>query len=177
MNALQQLKQLDTELDNIGKTAPIELGNAIERLHHIDKVLDKTNLGFRLFERLFYSSPIGIAVIDNQQRFKMANAIFCETVGYSEDELKGLTWLDITHDDDTRLDLSLAEKTQAGQYTAYRMSKRYICKDGSTVKLLLFVTSFMHPVDGQVCYLSHIIPEKLLGKFAVQFEDIAKVEH
>jgi diguanylate cyclase (GGDEF)-like protein/PAS domain S-box-containing protein len=56
---------------------------------------------------------------------------------YTEDELLKLTFQDITHPDDLELDLHHLEALTAGRIPSYQMEKRYFCKDGSIIWIVL----------------------------------------
>ncbi len=46
------------------------------------------------------NAPIGIATSDSNKFFLSANKSFCRILGFSEDELRKLTFKEITHPDD-----------------------------------------------------------------------------
>src|SRR5881398_395429 len=47
--------------------------------------------------QIFQEAPIGMAVVGLDEKFLQANSELCQMVGFSEDELKQRTALDITH--------------------------------------------------------------------------------
>ncbi len=85
-----------------------------------------------LFPVAFENAPIGMAITAAEGRILRANAAFCTLVGYSEDELVGMTWKEFTHPDD--LDRNLALYHQAVEHLVdYEIEKRYVRKDGTVV--------------------------------------------
>ncbi len=62
-----------------------------------------------------------------------ANRAMCTMLGYTEDELKQLTFREITHPDDLEGGLAFVQETLAGRRTSFRTTKRYLHADGSIV--------------------------------------------
>jgi two-component system, OmpR family, phosphate regulon sensor histidine kinase PhoR len=54
-------------------------------------------------------------------------------LGYDPDVMATLTFQDITHPDDLAIDLRLVDQALAGEINSYRITKRYVCADGSVV--------------------------------------------
>lgn len=82
------------------------------------------------FRAVFDAAPIGIAFAHPDGRFFKFNQVFCNMLGYSEAELLGRDFFDITHTEDWEANRILAERTLAGEMTSYRMKTRYLDKDG-----------------------------------------------
>ena len=68
------------------------------------------------------------------------NEALCTITGYSEPELRELTFQEITHPDDLEADLDLVRQTISGEIDTYAMEKRYLHKDGHVVWVLLSVS-------------------------------------
>jgi PAS domain S-box-containing protein len=82
---------------------------------------------------VFDDAPIGMALTGKDYRFVRANRAFCTMVGYSEEELKNLTFGEITHPEDRGADEQHADRLFSGEIGAYKRRKRYIRKDGAVV--------------------------------------------
>ena len=83
------------------------------------------------FRLAFENGPVGMVIGGLDYRFRKANKAFCEMTGYSEEELKQLTFLDITHPDDVEESERRARElfsSEAAQ--GYSLEKRYIRKNG-----------------------------------------------
>jgi PAS domain S-box-containing protein len=101
-----------------------------------------------LFENAFHHAAIGMALVGLNGEFLKVNHSLCELVGYPEEELKALTFQDITFPDDLGTDLAYVAQLVAGEIQSYRMEKRYITKAGTIVWILLSV-SLVRAADGQ----------------------------
>jgi PAS domain S-box-containing protein len=103
------------------------------------------------FRGAFDYTAIGMAMVGLDGRWLGVNRSLCEIVGYSEEELLGLTFQDITHPDDLDADLAHARAMMDGTIRYYHMEKRYLRKDGQIVFILLSV-SLVHDADGNPLY-------------------------
>ncbi len=87
------------------------------------------------FSLAFVNAPIGMAIVGLNLRLLRVNRALCETLGYSQRELREHTLLDITHPDDRRKDSVLAGQLLRGEIPSYRLEKRFITKDGTLIWL------------------------------------------
>ena len=92
------------------------------------------------WRRVFETSSVGIATSDENLHVSTANAAFQRIVGYSEDELRQMRWIDLTHEDDRSATEELVGSLLDQQILAYNMEKRYRRKDGETVWVNVYNT-------------------------------------
>lgn len=85
------------------------------------------------FANAFKHSPHGMAFVSLDGRWLRANKALCTMVGYSEEELRALTFKDISHPDDLPDDLEQVRAMIAGKTDAYNKVKRYYAKDGRLI--------------------------------------------
>jgi diguanylate cyclase (GGDEF)-like protein/PAS domain S-box-containing protein len=85
--------------------------------------------------RLFYDLPfVGLAVTSpSSKRWLQVNDYMCEMLGYSREELLGLAWTETTHPDDLPANLALFKRLAAGEFDAFQLLKRFVCKGGAIV--------------------------------------------
>jgi PAS domain S-box-containing protein len=95
----------------------------------------------------FEHAAVGIANVGLDGRWLRVNRRFEEILGYSEDELRSLSYADITHPDDVGEALGLADRLIRGEVRVYAMEKRYVRKDGRTTWVNL-TTSLVNDPDG-----------------------------
>jgi PAS domain S-box-containing protein len=80
------------------------------------------------------TAPIGIITFGSgHRRYVTANQSFQQMTGYTEDELRNLTPLDITHEDDRAALRKHIDRIVSGGERSYRIEKRYRRKEGETV--------------------------------------------
>ena len=83
------------------------------------------------FRRIFEDGPLGMAILNKDYRFVVANPLLCEMLGYTAEELLAMTFVDITDPVHVDQDLAEVKKLYTGEIAVYRTEKRYIKKDGS----------------------------------------------
>ncbi|HKS75909.1 MAG TPA: PAS domain S-box protein [Terriglobales bacterium] len=92
--------------------------------------------GFRV---TFEEAAIGMAHVAVDGRWLRINRKLCEIVGYSREELLGMTFQDITYPEDLDSDLAHVQELLSGKAQRYSMEKRYVRKDRSLVWINLSV--------------------------------------
>jgi PAS domain S-box-containing protein len=83
------------------------------------------------FRQAFEDAPIGMAIVDFEYRLRRVNSALCRALDYPAAELLDQRFVDITHADDIRRDVELANQLFRGEIPSYRIEKRLIKKDGS----------------------------------------------
>ncbi|MCB9025326.1 MAG: PAS domain S-box protein [Bdellovibrionaceae bacterium] len=106
---------------------------AFEDITEKNKSINLMEASGRIFRLLFQNAPIGITMIGPENEFIGVNEAFCQLLGYSEAELLGLTFLDISFEDDRERNLQLKEKLFLGEIFSFKIEKRYLKKDGSAI--------------------------------------------
>ncbi|HEU4326650.1 MAG TPA: PAS domain S-box protein [Roseiflexaceae bacterium] len=112
------------------------------------RIEEDLRLSEERFRNAFTFASIGMALIGLDGRWLQVNRAVSAITGYSEAELLGMTFQDITHPDDLSSDLAQVESLLRGESTAFQMEKRYIRKDGQTVWILLSA-SLVRDAQGQ----------------------------
>ncbi len=104
-----------------------------------------------LFRRAFDDATIGMTQASPDSRILRANRAFAEMLGYTREELVGMTVDELTHPDDRAANRALVRGVRAGERDSYELRKRYLRKDGGVVWALLSATVTRGP-DGSPLY-------------------------
>ena len=113
---LSQQKRIATELDQRVVQRTAELAAAEER-----------------WRSVFENSAIGVALTDLNGRFLAANPVYEKMLGYTEEELRKLSFLDVTHEADLEPNRTLIGELLAGTRRQFQIEKQYRRKNGSLV--------------------------------------------
>jgi PAS domain S-box-containing protein len=108
------------------------------------------------FRKAFQFSAIGMALVGLDGHWLKVNDSLCQIVGYSEQELLGKTFQDITHPEDIQSDLGYLSQLLAGKIDHYRKEKRYFHKDGHVVWIRLSVSLIRDAQDNPIHFVSQI---------------------
>jgi PAS domain S-box-containing protein len=88
------------------------------------------------FKQLFEFSPLGMAQVDEHGRFHQANPAFAGLIGYTVDELRSMSYWDITHADYLEEQKSSIERLdRTGSFGPF--DKEYVHKDGRRIPVRL----------------------------------------
>jgi PAS domain S-box-containing protein len=108
------------------------------------------------FRSAFDHAAIGMAILSLENRFVKVNAVFCEMLGYSERELRSLTFPQITHPDDLNGNLEQRERLMRGEVQSYQLEKRYLTKRGEAVWILINVALVRDRSDRPLYFVTQI---------------------
>ena len=79
-------------------------------------------------------APFPTAISDLGGRIIYVNQIFCDFLGYTQEELIGLTVGMLSHEEDHQQEVKKGNMVLSGKHNAFQIEKRYLCKDGSIKK-------------------------------------------
>jgi PAS domain S-box-containing protein len=82
------------------------------------------------FRAVFDAAPLGIAIADPDGYFIETNKAFHRLLGYAPQDIKGLTFVDITHPSDRQETARLSLEARNGTINAYETENRYLKKNG-----------------------------------------------
>ena len=102
--------------------------------------------------RLFFERQlVGMGIASPRKGWLQVNDKLCEITGYSREEMKRLTWAEMTYPEDLESDASQFELLLKGEIEGYTLEKRFVRKDGSIVFTNLSV-GCVRRAGGQVDY-------------------------
>jgi PAS domain S-box-containing protein len=131
-----------------------EQGRAVRMAGSITDITERKRAGEALreseaqFRAIFENAAIGVSLANLSGRLVKCNPALQRLLGYSEAELQGMTFAEITHPDDVNADLRLYHGLVAGEFKDYQIEKRYIHKRGKAVWVRLTV-SLVRPPSGE----------------------------
>jgi PAS domain S-box-containing protein len=82
---------------------------------------------------VFENSAIGVALTDHNGRFLTTNHVFQAMMGYTEEELRALHILDLTHEDYRQANWALITELLEGTRRQFQIEKQHRRKDGSLI--------------------------------------------
>jgi PAS domain S-box-containing protein len=86
------------------------------------------------FRAMFEVASVGIVQVNPVDgRFIRCNDKYCHITGYSQQDLAGHAFRDLTHPDDRETDWQIFSQAARGETANYLNEKRYVRKDGSMI--------------------------------------------
>jgi PAS domain S-box-containing protein len=144
-------------LDVLGRLAAdlIERSRAEEALWRSEAALRESEERFRA---TFFQAAVGIANSGTDGKWLQMNDRFCEILGYTQAELRGKTFLEITHTDDREASLTARRQLLAGEISSSSLEKRFIHKEGAIVWARLWISLVRDP-DNQPHYFISVVED------------------
>lgn len=143
---------------------------AIERKLAEERVRESEEL----FRSAFESAATGLAFVGFDGVFLRVNPVLCDMVGYSEQELIGRNYREITHPDDIDISEETGDDVQYGHTARVEFEKRYIHRDGHIVWVNM-TTSVIRDEHGEPLYhitqMHDITPRKHAEEAVRQSEE------
>ncbi|MBN8634600.1 MAG: PAS domain S-box protein [Anaerolineae bacterium] len=125
---------------------------------------------------MFDQAAVGIVLVSlDDIRILEANPGYCAILGYTQEEIVGLTIKDLTHPDDYTTDIDLANQLIRGKIPYYTLEKRYWHKDGSVIWVRL-TSSLVQMSSDQPSYLLGIVEDISQRKRAEAAAQIAQTK-
>jgi PAS domain S-box-containing protein len=138
------------------------------------KLAEKTLKESEERSRIFFERQlVGMAITSTTKGWLQVNARICEMLGYSEEELKKLTWAELTYPDDLVADNAQFARLLKGEIDDYTIEKRFVRKDAKIVYTNLAVAC-VRTSNGSVDYVLALVEDITKRKQAEQELRIAK---
>ncbi|MFH1061130.1 MAG: PAS domain S-box protein [Pseudomonadota bacterium] len=106
----------------------------------------------------FEQAAVGMCEVDTQGRFLKVNRCLCRMCGFSEAELVGRNFLELTHPDDVADSLRLLARALAGEIDDFATEKRYRRRDGSLLQAQLNAT-LVRESDGNPSHFFNVVQD------------------
>lgn len=137
----RQAAPLDAELRDLLMTVASQAGEHLRRLHTQERLDEARNR----FTNAFVHAPIGIGLIDADDRWIDVNPALCSITGYPRGELLHRSPSEITHPDDLEAGVDLFGRVLRGEVVRGEREQRYVRPSGESVWVLLSVSMVDSP--------------------------------
>ncbi|HLA04609.1 MAG TPA: EAL domain-containing protein [Syntrophales bacterium] len=128
---------------------------------------EELRLSEERFKRIFEEGPIGMVLVNLNREIVTANEALCRLLGYSAQELVGRNMTDLTYEEDSEKNLSLAIQLSTDNIPRAQLEKRYVKKDGGIVWTKVTAAA-IHSKEGRAIYNLGIIEDLTESKKAAE---------
>ena len=122
----------------------------------IDRAGETLRASEERFRRMFQHSAAGMVLVSPDFRFLQVNATFCAMLGYTEPELLGKTFQDVTLPEDRPVGAELTARVLSGETEMFHLEKRYLRKDGTAIWGLVSSTLIRDTRDKPLHFITQI---------------------
>ena len=126
----------------------------------IEENLNESKLRFQAFYDL---GLVGLTITSPEKGWVNINDRLCNMLGYSETELRNMTWEQLTYPDDLAADVEQFERVHSGEIEGYELEKRFLTKTAEIIFTRLVVRCVRKPdqsVDFVVAMVQDITKSK-----------------
>jgi diguanylate cyclase (GGDEF)-like protein/PAS domain S-box-containing protein len=141
-----------------GRNARILLINDVSERLRAEEALRESEERFRV---TFEQASVGMALRDvdpRNPRWLRVNQKLCDILGYSKEELLGLTSVDVTPPEDRNIAIDRNEQLLSSESGGYSREKRYMRKDGQIIWANISLTA-VRSSDGKPAHIISIIQD------------------
>ncbi|WP_169796626.1 PAS domain-containing protein [Chondromyces crocatus] len=110
------------------------------------------------FRATFEQAAVGVSLVEPGGRWLHVNQKLVDILGYTPEELRGLTYQDLTHPDDMEASLANVARLLSGEVRSFSMEKRYVRKDGRTIWTNI-ASSLVRGISGEPDHFIKIVED------------------
>jgi PAS domain S-box-containing protein len=134
-------EKFETYLDSLGIWLSISV-YSVERKYFVavfdnitehKRAEDALQASEEKYRASFNNAAVGIDLVDHHGKFLEVNNTLANFLGYSQEEFRDLTILDVTHHEDLNRSGEMHKALVRGDTDGYRLEKRYLRKNGTVV--------------------------------------------
>lgn len=127
----------------------IDDGGNFKGYRGVDEDITERRKTEEAFKSYFKMGTVGMCVATSDRKLIEVNERLSQILGYTEEELLDISWVEITHPDDLNISIEFDTQIMNGTLNEYQLDKRFYRKDGKLVHTTMCVTVQRNP-DGSV---------------------------
>lgn len=153
---------------------PIRMSGSIQDITDRKTAEEALRLSEQRFRRIFEAGPLGMIISDRETRaFLDVNPMICKMLGYTYEEMLGLSLQDITWPEDYEIGQEQVALLYSGQIDSFHVEKRYRKKDGLYLWARMTASTVLNDVGEAVYGLAMIedITQRRLAEDALRHSE------
>ncbi|MDT4290082.1 EAL domain-containing protein [Methylomonas sp. MO1] len=121
-------------------------------------MLDSLNEREQQLRSFYELNLVGLTITSPDQGWIRVNNCLCRMLEYSEQELRGMNWAQLTHPEDLAADLEQFNRVLANEIDGYSLEKRFISRTGKIIPTKLVAGCVRKP-NQEVDYLTAMVED------------------
>ena len=139
------------------RSRPAGLQSATRDISETKEAVDALRAAQEQFRSAFDDAPLGMLIVSADRQIKRVNSAFCETLGYTAEELIGRNPRELAYDrDDAAGADALTADLITGKRRTFAVEERMAHRRGHPVWVRLTVSLMQSPIDGTPEFLGHV---------------------
>lgn len=142
-----------------------------------NRMLDSLNQREQQLRSFYDLNLVGLTITSPDKGWIRINDYLCKMLEYSEQELRGMNWAQLTHPDDCAVDVEQFNRLLANEIDGYSLEKRFISRTDKIIPAKLVVGCVRKP-NHEVDYVTAMVEdisdrkknEREIGIAAIIFE-------
>ena len=147
-----------------------QLRTVEQQLRAVNQQLRSTSMKLlaseQRFRKYFEQGLIGMTITSTEKGWIEVNDVLCEMLGYTKEELRKMTWVELTHPDDLEADIKQYNRLLANEIDSYTLEKRFIHKDGHNVYTVISVNAYRNINDQSLVDILALVHDITESKMA-----------
>lgn len=135
---------------------PLYFVTQLQDISERKRIYETLRQSEELFKKAFSFAPIGMSLVDMKGNFLQVNSAWCESIGYSEEELVDMNFKDVTHPGDLEASQQQLLKITNKEITSFNLVKRYIHKSGIEIWARLSCSAILDNDMNPLYMVGHI---------------------
>jgi diguanylate cyclase (GGDEF)-like protein/PAS domain S-box-containing protein len=152
---IEKLKTVTEEL----RLHQSQLKDTIEqRITELKQAEQKNRVSEEQLLAFYKLGLVGLTITSPEKGWLRINDYLCNLLEYSEQELRGLTWAEMTHPEDLETDIRHFKEMLANENEGYSFEKRFISRTGKIIYTNLVVRC-IRKTNGKVDYVMAMVED------------------
>lgn len=121
-------------------------------------MLDSLNQREQQLRSFYDLNLLGLTITSPDKGWLRINHYLCNMLEYSEQELRGLNWAQLTHPDDLAADVEQFDRLLANEIDGYSLEKRFVSRTGKIIPSRVVVRCVRKP-NHEVDYVTAMVED------------------
>lgn len=155
VKTLASLSDTNQPLQPLPVSSQDEIGDLVGGFNRLLTTLEQREAQLRSF---YEFDLVGLTITSPEKGWIQINKCLCDMLEYSEQELRTMTWAQLTHPDDLAAGVEQFNKMLAGEIDGYSLEKRFISRTGKIIPTHL-VARCVRKANGEIDFVLAMVED------------------
>lgn len=155
VKTLASLSNTNQPLQPLPVSSQDEIGDLVGGFNRLLTTLEQREAQLRSF---YEFDLVGLTITSPEKGWIQINKCLCDMLEYSEQELRTMTWAQLTHPDDLAEGVAQFNKMLAGEIDGYSLEKRFISRTGKIIPTHL-VARCVRKANGEIDFVLAMVED------------------